>query len=75
MVSPITSDPSMSVTRKKAVHRQDPYSHLSALQRDIMLTIQNASSVLGDEEKGVSIEVLVKMIPKRHTSLEPIQLE
>jgi len=75
MVSPITADLSMSVTRKKAVYQQDPYFHLSTLQRDIMLTIQNASSALGDEEKGVSIGVLVQMIPKRYTSLEPTQLK
>ena len=75
MVSPNTADPTMSMTRKKAVYQQDPYSHLSTLQRDIMLTIQNASSALGDEEKGVSIGVLVQMIPKRRTSLEPTQLK
>lgn len=75
MVSPNTADPTMGMTRKKAVYQQDPYSHLSTLQRDIMLTIQNASSALGDEEKGVSIGVLVQMIPKRRTNLEPTQLK
>jgi len=75
IVSPTATDPSMSVAEKKAVRQHDPYSHLSTLQRDIMLTIQNTSSALGDREKGVSIGALVQTIAKQRTSLDHTQFK
>lgn len=60
----------MNVTKNKPAGRGDPYSHLSSLQRDILLTIQNSLSVLGNEEHGASIEVLVRSIARRRPGLD-----
>ncbi|KAJ3562000.1 hypothetical protein NP233_g9845 [Leucocoprinus birnbaumii] len=57
------SEPTMA--RTNATYPRDPYSHLTNLQRDIILTIQNTLSASEDEARGVSITVLAKSIAKR----------
>ncbi len=64
--------------RKSVSRRRDPYSHLSTLQRDIILTIQNAQSMLsttGDAWRGASITMLVQPIARRHYGLKEHDLE
>jgi hypothetical protein len=59
-------------TPERRIH--DPYSHLSILHRDIILTIQNI--LLSSEEswRGVSLAVLAKAIAKRRPHLTHEQL-
>lgn len=59
-------------TERMVPRRRDPYSHLSNLQRDIILTIQNmqnSSSVTGDDWEGASITILVQTIARRRPGL------
>jgi hypothetical protein len=52
-------------TRVTTGVKRDPYSHLSNLQRDIILTIQNTLLGTGSAERGVYINVIVDSIARR----------
>lgn len=65
-------------TKMPVTRRRDPYSHLSTLQRDIILTIQNAQSMSDATAKtwrGVSITMLVQAIARRRQDLAGAEVE
>jgi hypothetical protein len=50
--------------------QRDPYSNLSNLQREIILTIQNTLLETGNAERGVHINVIVDSIARRSLSFD-----
>jgi hypothetical protein len=60
---------------RKVAQRRDPYSHLSTLQRDIMLTIQNTLATSAEPERGVSIVVLVQTISRRRSGISQTEFK
>ncbi|EKM82624.1 hypothetical protein AGABI1DRAFT_125089 [Agaricus bisporus var. burnettii JB137-S8] len=59
-------------TRTSTRLRRDPYSHLSNLQREIILTIQNTMLEIGGAERGVHIKVIVDSMTRRSPGFDEI---
>ncbi|KAF9454553.1 hypothetical protein P691DRAFT_692181 [Macrolepiota fuliginosa MF-IS2] len=70
--SPSEPPQAMIIRERMVTQRRDPYSDLTNLQRDIILTIQNVQNSSGAENswEGVSISMLVQAIATRRPGLK-----
>ncbi|KXN86894.1 hypothetical protein AN958_09489 [Leucoagaricus sp. SymC.cos] len=67
--------PDVQTTPAAKKRTPDPYSHLSNLQRDIILTIQNLLSTTENMGQGVSITVVVKSVARRRPGINDAQFD